>query len=62
MRKTVAWALPALVMVASAGLAGAAFYHAGDGPDSGVAVGDLVAPFDVQDITGPNKGTTLCYR
>ena len=62
MRKTVAWGLPALVMMASAGLAVAAFHHAGDGPDSGVPVGDAVAPFDVQDITGPNKGTTLCYR
>jgi hypothetical protein len=30
--------------------------------DSGVAVGDFAAPFDVQDITGPNKGKTLCYR
>jgi len=29
---------------------------------SGVQVGDFAAPFDVKDITGPNKGQTLCYR
>ncbi len=29
---------------------------------SGVQVGDFAAPFDVKDITGPNKGKTLCYR
>ena len=29
---------------------------------SGLAVGEKVSPFDVEDITGPNKGKTLCYR
>lgn len=29
---------------------------------SGVQVGDFAAPFDVKDITGPNKGKSLCYR
>lgn len=29
---------------------------------SGVQVGDFASPFDVLDITGPNKGKTLCYR
>jgi hypothetical protein len=29
---------------------------------SGLAVGERVNPFDVEDITGPNKGKTLCYR
>jgi hypothetical protein len=35
---------------------------AGDAVESGVKVGEFVTPFDVDDITGPNKGTTLCYR
>ena len=35
---------------------------AGDPVQSGQAVGDFVSPFDVEDITGPNKGRTLCYR
>lgn len=29
---------------------------------SGVQVGDFAGPFDVKDITGPNKGRELCYR
>ena len=29
---------------------------------SGLKPGESVNPFDVDDITGPNKGTTLCYR
>jgi hypothetical protein len=35
---------------------------AGDAVDSGLKVGESVNPFQVDDITGPNKGTTLCYR
>jgi hypothetical protein len=35
---------------------------AGDPVDSGLGVGDFASPFDVKDITGPNKGQTLCYR
>ena len=35
---------------------------AGDPVQSGQALGEPVSPFDVEDITGPNKGTTLCYR
>jgi hypothetical protein len=35
---------------------------AGDPVKSGQAVGDAVSPFDVEDITGPNRGKTLCYR
>src|SRR5262249_29469439 len=35
---------------------------AGDAVESGPKVGDFVGPFDVDDITGPNKGKTLCYR
>lgn len=29
---------------------------------SGPAVGDSPAPFEVQDITGPSAGKSLCYR
>jgi len=35
---------------------------AGDPVKSGLSIGDFVAPFDVDDVTGPNKGKTLCYR
>jgi len=35
---------------------------AGDAVQSGLKPGELVSPFNVDDITGPNKGTTLCYR
>jgi hypothetical protein len=35
---------------------------AGDAVQSGLKVGESVNAFLVDDITGPNKGTTLCYR
>jgi hypothetical protein len=35
---------------------------AGDTATSGLKVGESVNPFQVDDITGPNKGTSLCYR
>lgn len=35
---------------------------AGDAVRSGLKIGELVMPFQVDDITGPNKGTSLCYR
>jgi hypothetical protein len=35
---------------------------AGHAVQSGLKLGEFVRPFDVDDITGPNKGTTLCYR
>ena len=35
---------------------------AGDAVQSGLKVGESVNPFQVEDITGPNKGTSLCYR
>ena len=35
---------------------------AGDAIQSGLKVGESVSPFIVDDITGPNKGTSLCYR
>jgi hypothetical protein len=28
---------------------------------SGPEVGSHVSAFDVEDVTGPNKGKTLCY-
>lgn len=34
----------------------------GDAVPSGQPAGDPVSPFDVLDVTGPNKGKTLCYR
>lgn len=36
--------------------------RAGDAVKSGQKAGEFVTPFDVEDITGPNKGQTLCYR
>ena len=57
MRKRLAYGLPALVV--SAFVVGTVL--AGD-VKSGLQVGDAATPFDVQDITGPNKGKTLCYR
>ena len=35
---------------------------AGDAVQSGLKPGGFVSPFDVDDVTGPNKGKTLCYR
>lgn len=54
MKKFVA-ILSALV-VASAGIVFAADV------ESGLKVGDTVGAYNVKDITGPNKGKSLCYR
>ena len=35
---------------------------AGDAVQSGLRPGELVNQFDVDDVTGPNAGKTLCYR
>ncbi len=35
---------------------------AGDAVESGLKPGEPVSAFDVEDVTGPNKGKTLCYR
>ena len=59
MRLKFALGIPALV--ASIVLVGS-MSHAGDAVPSGLKPGELVNPFDVDDITGPNKGSTLCYR
>jgi hypothetical protein len=58
MRSVLAWGASALVV--SAVVVGTSL--AADAPKSGLQVGDFATPFDVQDITGPNKGKTLCYR
>ncbi len=29
---------------------------------SGLQVGDRTKAFNVKDVTGPRKGTSLCYR
>lgn len=36
--------------------------QAGDPVKSGLKPGESPSPFDVDDVTGPSKGTTLCYR
>jgi hypothetical protein len=36
--------------------------RSGDPVTSGLKIGESVSPFNVDDITGPNKGNTLCYR
>jgi hypothetical protein len=53
-------ATAASVMVVSIVLMGST--RAGDAVKSGLTVGESVGPFDVDDVTGPNKGKTLCYR
>lgn len=58
MRFRYANAIPALVVsIAAVGIS-----MAGDPVKSGLSLGDFASPFDVQDVTGPNKGKTLCYR
>lgn len=54
------WALGISAVVASIVMVGATL--AGDPVESGLKAGDQVSPFDVDDVTGPNKGRTLCYR
>ncbi len=58
MRSRFATGLPALVV--SIVMVGNAY--AAEPVKSGQQVGESVSPFDVEDITGPNKGKTLCYR
>jgi hypothetical protein len=49
------------VLVLSAGSLAAATGQTGS-KKSGPEAGEFVSPFDVYDVTGPNKGTELCYR
>ena len=39
----------------------ATIVNAGD-LTSGLQVGDSAGAFNVKDVTGPRKGTSLCYR
>ncbi len=57
-RRTFVAAVPAALCACLAAGAG----RPPDGPKSGLPVGEFPPPFDVQDITGPNQGKTLCYR
>jgi len=58
MRFRFAYGLPAVVV--SIVMVGTG--HAGDAVKSGLSPGESVNAFNVEDITGPNKGKTLCYR
>jgi hypothetical protein len=60
MRSFVAWGFSAVVVSAL----GVGITTAGDAPGlkSGLQVGEYAGAFNVQDITGPNKGKSLCYR
>lgn len=58
LRTSHAWGL---AIVAASALGAAAVLQA-QGPDSGPKIGDGVNAFDVFDVTGPSKGTELCYR
>jgi hypothetical protein len=60
MRMRVVWGISALVV--SALVVGAAFAADAVGLKSGLQIGEMAGAFNVQDITGPNKGTSLCYR
>jgi len=60
MRMRVAVGVSALVV--SALVVGAAIAADAPGLKSGLQIGEKAGPFNVQDITGPNKGTSLCYR
>jgi hypothetical protein len=53
-------AIAASAVVVSIVMMGTA--RAGDPVKSGLAIGESVSPFQVDDVTGPNKGTSLCYR
>ncbi len=59
MRNRLAWGLAA-VFVSTLGVA--TISRGVEGPESGLAVGEPAPAFDVYDVTGPNKGTELCYR
>jgi hypothetical protein len=54
------FAMTASAVVVSIVMVGTA--RAGDAVKSGLAVGEFASPFNVDDVTGPNKGKTLCYR
>ena len=55
------WMMAALAVVSTLGVGN---LRAADDPalKSGIQPGDFAAPFTVDDITGPSKGSSLCYR
>jgi hypothetical protein len=55
MRRVLASSLAVVAVSAGAALLGADL-------KSGLQVGDSTHAFNVKDITGPAKGTSLCYR
>ena len=50
------------LLVSSAALLMATSVIAAAELESGLQVGDPAGAFNVKDITGPNKGKSLCYR
>lgn len=60
MRIVIALSVSALVV--SALVVGTTIAADAPGLKSGLQVGEKAGAFNVQDITGPNKGTSLCYR
>ena len=60
MRRLLAWGCAAVLVSAL----GTEIGHGADAPGlkSGLQVGEPAPAFQVQDITGPNKGSSLCYR
>jgi hypothetical protein len=51
-----------LVPVALAAVAVLGCIASADELNSGLQVGDSAGAYDVKDVTGPAKGTSLCYR
>ncbi len=58
MRKSLTWGLTVITVA----LGASAFAATRDRPKSGLPVGESTDPFNVLDVTGPNKGRSLCYR
>ncbi|WP_152049260.1 hypothetical protein [Tautonia marina] len=56
-RASHAWGLAVLTVSAL----GAAAVLSAQAPESGPKLGEIVTPFDVYDVTGPNQGNELCY-
>jgi hypothetical protein len=52
-----------VVVMVSLLLAGATLSRvSGEEVECGLKAGDGAAPFNVLDVTGPNKDKSLCYR
>ena len=54
-------ALLAFSLTALAGMTGLGAGEADKALKSGLQPGDKTTPFQTRDITGPNKGKSLCY-